>query len=181
MKKFILAMCLIAVMTTSVSAGWWFQKNRLDLTVRGGAEVTTNSNFNVFSGVTTVELVFDRISQLDKLMRFGNFTVKPYIGTYLFSFAAFYNPIEKKVQTNFGSWWGGLYSGLNVEYKVDSKSKQKVVLGFEKNMNDYYSYSVKLGYKTEKVTTGVRLNNLGYNNNFGVYANYDIYNLKYKY
>ncbi|HPP86509.1 MAG TPA: hypothetical protein PLM75_01445 [bacterium] len=179
MKKLMLTFCLIAVLISSANAGSWFSSDRLDMTVRGNFEVNTTTSFKSYAGVGALELVFDRISQLDKLMKFGNIQLKPYLGMYLFSAYLFYNADTKKYNTSLGGYFNVFYSGLNIEYKVDKKSR--IVVGLEKSLNDYYSHSIKLGYKYADYTSGVKINNVGLSSSMGMYVSYDIYKLKYKY
>ena len=165
MKKVLLSMLMVIALVSASFAG------DLALSVRTGAEMNSNYSFNWLSAALNVDVVLEKAPVIKDFMTFGNVSLKPYIGVMMlpmtFNQAGF----------NLDNIFGGMYAGINTEYKLsDSKKSDKIFVEFEDKLFYYfiYSYALKIGYKTGDISTGIKLNNIfsNYYNSVGVFANY---------
>jgi len=165
MKKFLVCLLILCASISVTNAG------DLELSVRTGAEINSNYSFNWLSAALNVDVILEKAPIIKDFMSFGNVSLKPYVGVMMlpmtFNQAGF----------NLDNIFGGMYAGVNTEYKLgSSKKSDKIFIELEDKLFYYfiYSYALKAGYKTGNISTGIKFNNFfsNYYNSFGLFANY---------
>jgi len=136
--------------------------------IRTGLEINADKSFTRYNCGIDVDLMLDNFLEFDK------WSIKPYLGMLLLPASFSLNSGDSFINGLAGAL-GGLYLGVNCEYDAEFiGSEGKAFLSAEKLLSpfDYYSWALKVGYRSDHIFGGIKLNLDSGFSGIGIFAKY---------